>query len=430
MDKLFLIIIISSSLFTWATSQLSANIYIKDPTNSNHQIEHQNTKTTSLTCSELNAFLSHHLDISHYETLPESLHPKTRKSQLVFGSTNDLIKETDQKITKRLIVIYGTDGKNLLNEKFLRSAQHFSLPSPPDSISFDGLISTYVGRLVHTFKIPISSIYGVKDFFEAYHNSVGGGLIESVKDWAHQWEDSLDQWLDWVKESFKDEEAQIQMIPKEKYSRWLNEYGVLDESAKQFIKDLESLDQYFETTSPSSTNLSLLRLSGLEQIARQHGQNSLQFDLATKMLKKVLDILLLSSDNDQPIKTILIIIPPKPFHNRLGNRTSFSALTPFKTSEQSFIPKTLLNRRSEIFAGTPNKQFIPIISSTKKCYKDLNECERYTKNCNGNGNCVEGQKSSGGNCFICNCSKSKGKDGKLINWSGEMCQKKDISRFS
>lgn len=122
---------------------------------------------------------------------------------------------------------------DLLTEKFVRSAQHFSLPSPPESLSFDGLISTYVGRIVQSFKLPISSIYGVKDFLNAYHQALGGAPLESLHEWAQQWEDTVEDWLEWGKDSFhitgaKADDSQSQMLEQEKYSRWLSEYGVMD----------------------------------------------------------------------------------------------------------------------------------------------------------------------------------------------------------
>lgn len=120
---------------------------------------------------------------------------------------------------------------DLLTDKFLRSAQQLHLPSPPEALSFDGLISTYIGRMVHSFKIPITSIYGVQDFLEAYHHGVGGGMLNNLSEWAKQWEENLADWLDWSKESVRiaeEESNRPQMIPQEKYSRWLTEYGTMD----------------------------------------------------------------------------------------------------------------------------------------------------------------------------------------------------------
>ncbi|KAH9821559.1 hypothetical protein DFH28DRAFT_1078888 [Melampsora americana] len=204
------------------------------------------------------------------------------------------------------------------------------------------------------------------------------------------------------------------MVIEAKYSRWLTEYGAMDVSAKQFIQDLEMLDAYQESITSTSSlepQLTLFRLSGLEQIVRQHGQHSPQYRLASSTLKKFLDGILSTPTESQ---TILIAVPPKPAHTRLGKRTSLSLLAPFQTSESSFVSRSLLDRRSEIFAGTSPK----IVSSTRACYSNVTDCEENTKTCNGHGSCVMGQRSSGGNCFICECKKEK-KDGKVIGWSCE-----------
>lgn len=179
-----------------------------------------------------------------------------------------------------------------------------------------------------------------------------------------------------------------------------------------------------ESLAKSSPQVSLLRLSGLEQIVRQHGPQSAQYRTACSTLKKFLEAVLTSTIDST---TILIAVPPKPVHTRLGKRTSFSLLAPFQTTESSFVSRSLLDRRSEIF-GDASKS-MPIISSTRQCYTNASECESSTNTCNGHGTCVSGQKTSGGTCFVCKCGQAKDTKGKVVGWSGEMCQKQDVSRY-
>lgn len=108
--------------------------------------------------------------------------------------------------------------------------------------------------------------------------------------------------------------------------------SISQQSAKQFIQDLEMLDAYQESTTSSASlpaPLTLFRLSGLEQIVQQHGQHSPQYRSAISTLKKFLDGILSTSTKSQ---TILIAVPPKPAHTRLRKRTSLSLLAPFQTS--------------------------------------------------------------------------------------------------
>ena len=62
--------------------------------------------------------------------------------------------------------------------------QSFSIPNPPDTLSFDALMSIYVGRIVDTLRVPIGTIYGVKEVVQAYHDGMGLDLRTNLEEWA------------------------------------------------------------------------------------------------------------------------------------------------------------------------------------------------------------------------------------------------------
>ncbi|MBW0529919.1 hypothetical protein O181_069634 [Austropuccinia psidii MF-1] len=397
--------------------QSAAKVYINNP---------NLTKTSiSLTNPELNALLSYKLNISNFETLPKSLDQSTTKGQIIFGNPHLDLPDVEVEIKSKLILlIYGSDGQNLLPDDFSNLYQSFNLPNPPESICFDALMSTYIGRLVDNFKIPISQVFGVENFLKAYHDGLGGGILDNLEDWAQDWTESTSKWIEWGKvfaKNIENENSNDQIIEKEKYSQWLKNLDSSDPSVQQLIQDLKTLDDFTEKVSSSPPRISLLRLSSLQSIQRRYGENSIQYRSAVSALKSFISHSLSASSN---FEKVVIALPGQPTHTRLAKKTHLSVLTPFQTSETSFVRRDLINRRREIFGSGSGT---PIISSSQQCYESISECEKQTNSCNSHGECRQGQKTTGGKCFVCSCHKAKDSNGKLVKWSGETCQKRDIS---
>ncbi|CAH7670090.1 hypothetical protein PPACK8108_LOCUS4777 [Phakopsora pachyrhizi] len=414
-----------------------ANIYLIDH---HHHQNQQLPSPVSIGTDELNALLSHNLGISDYETLPESLYPSEKKAQIIFGNhASDLpqlqpVPESER--SNLMIIIYGINDSKIFSTRSIHQSLHLTLPNPPDSLSFDALISTYIARLINKRKVSIDSIYGIVDFIRAYSDGIGGEVLDNLKSWVDDWEGDLKEWFDWSERNLvkidttATDNVKGEMMLKEDYSKWLNHYGNLDSSALKFLEDLKNLDKFTEAfqSSKSKPKLNFLRLSGLQQIQRQHGDHSPQYRLAYETLQRFLEASLSILPTDPNLSKIFITVPTQPVHTRLGRRMSISLLSPFKTSELSFVRRDLIQRRRSVFGDIQKDGgSLPIVASSRECYKDQMSCEKATDGCNGHGDCLEGQKTSGGKCFVCSCKKSKDQQGRLVYWSGETCQKLDVS---
>jgi hypothetical protein len=90
-----------------ASGQLNAHLYLRT-------LAPTQTMPVPLSTPELNAILSHRLNISHFESLPASLHPTTPKSQLVLGHTTSDLPQSEPAIqqSKLLVALYGNDGQS------------------------------------------------------------------------------------------------------------------------------------------------------------------------------------------------------------------------------------------------------------------------------------------------------------------------------
>ncbi|PLW04644.1 hypothetical protein PCASD_26529 [Puccinia coronata f. sp. avenae] len=375
-----------------ASGQLNAHLYLRT-------LAPTQTMPVPLSTPELNAILSHRLNISHFESLPASLHPTTIKSQLVLGHTTSDLPQSEPAIqqSKLLVALYGNDGQTVLPEEFLTTMQSFSIPNPPDTLSFDALMAIYVGRMVDTMRVPLDTMYGVQAFVQAYHDGMGLDLRANLDDQS--------------------------VNPEIRFREAIKEYGALDAPAYQLLDDLNSLDRFVHSSQWGP--VSFLRLSGLQQVRQRHGESSLQYRVSLGALKASLEAVL-GDARVQGMETMVVAVPGQPTHARLGKRTSLSILSPFKTSEQSFVRRDLIDRRRSVFGSAAAS--MPIIPSSRTCFATKDACLSATDACNGHGSCTQGVKTSGGKCFACLCQKSNDvKTGKVTYWSGDSCQKQDIS---
>jgi len=404
-------------LATLTNAQFNANLYLT----TNSPTEEKNKH--SLSTPEFNAILSHKLNISNFENLPPSLYPSTQKAQLVLGNSHaNIPPSTPSQQPKLLIALYGNDGQSVLPDEFLARSESFSIPNPPDVLSFDALIAVYIGRIVDSLRLPIDSIFGVKDFLLAYHNGMGLHLPTNIRDWAADWSASLPDWIHWI-EAFPSHDHHS-INPETLFGHKINQYGSLDAPARQFLEDLKTLDDFVHKSSWGP--VSFLRLSGLQQVRQRHGESSVQYRSCTTAMKSALGDVLKEA-GEREMETMVVGVPGQQQQGRLGKRTALSILAPFKTSELSFVPRELIHRRRSVF-GSQAAGAIPIIPSSRKCFPSIAECQASTDACNRHGSCIEGLKTSGGKCVVCVCQKSTdSKSGQVSYWSGDSCQKLDIS---
>lgn len=192
--------------------------------------------------------------------------------------------------------------------------------------------------------------------------------------------------------------------------------------------ELGNVDKYVEALgSGERPPLSTLRFAGLLEIEARYSRGSRQYRGAASLLQSVLSAAVNATLLAEPEASIAFISVPV-VQQSYGRRTPASLLAPFKTSERSFASSAQLQRRSEVFGGRAPPSAVPIISSSRKSYDSADECDKATSSCNGHGKCVQGHKTTGGQAYVCSCSSTTDDDGKTRSWSGESCQKQDISR--
>lgn len=145
----------------------------------------------------------------------------------------------------------------MLPDQFLGRSQCFSIPNPPDALSFDALIAVYIGRIVDSLRLPIDSIFGVKDFLLAYHDGMGLQLPTNIQDWAADWSASLPDWIHWIDASPTLDNDSIN--PESMFGHKIKQYGSLDAvSPSQFVSSQKKnvyLFLFFLNTSRHTNSL-------------------------------------------------------------------------------------------------------------------------------------------------------------------------------
>jgi hypothetical protein len=114
--------------------------------------------------------------------------------------------------------------------------QSFSIPNPPDTLSFDALMAIYVGRIVDTMRVPLDTMYGVQAFVQAYHDGMGLDLRANLDEWAADWADSIPAWRHWLAHISSDPmqtststtPLSQSVNPEIRFREAIKEYGALD----------------------------------------------------------------------------------------------------------------------------------------------------------------------------------------------------------
>ncbi|KAI9571753.1 hypothetical protein HD554DRAFT_2203303 [Boletus coccyginus] len=79
----------------------------------------------------------------------------------------------------------------------------------------------------------------------------------------------------------------------------------------------------------------------------------------------------------------------------------------------------LVTRRSPLLADQP-------VKALSSCFSSLLACTGSTNDCSGHGQCTNTTRA-GQECFVCACTTTISAAGKVQNWAGEMCERKDVS---
>jgi hypothetical protein len=242
--------------------------------------------------------------------------------------------------------------------------------------------------------------------------------------------------------------------------RVIDQTDAVDQASRAFYESLRNFVTYMDTLDkPSSSSLDhidaspyqTLRLDGLNEIKSTYGQESDEYKRAKQSLGDLLNAAVdkFNSLHQSKAHSVAFIALPSTDgvtyedtsvlqkRNRLLSPFRGTVIvTPFLASrsldEESKSDSQMLQRRQmsgSVAKSKPTKKpTLPKDSDlANQCFKSESDLNKASQNCTGHGSAV--QTSRGGRkCYRCKCQRSKAKGGKLIDWTGQACQRQSIAK--
>lgn len=140
-----------------------------------------------------------------------------------------------------------------------------------------------------------------------------------------------------------------------------------------------------------------LSMKGLDELRSEYGRDSELYKLATESTRALLE----SAMAKDKLSLALLTVPLSA--DRRRQQPPQSPLPPDSTAAPQ-LP----------------------IGGISTCFTSADACGNATSSCSGHGTCIEAQKA-GRTCFVCSCSATRDDNGRLDEWAGEACERKDIS---
>ena len=140
-----------------------------------------------------------------------------------------------------------------------------------------------------------------------------------------------------------------------------------------------------------------LSMKGLDELRAEYGRTSELYTLATESTRALLE----SAMARDKLSLALLTFPL--YGNQKRQQPPQSPLPPDSTAAPQ-LP----------------------IGGVSTCFTSADACGNATSSCSGHGTCVEAQKA-GRTCFVCSCSATRDDNGRLEEWAGEACERKDVS---
>ncbi|KAG8214267.1 hypothetical protein J3R82DRAFT_11080 [Butyriboletus roseoflavus] len=182
-------------------------------------------------------------------------------------------------------------------------------------------------------------------------------------------------------------------IPIQGIPRMLDIFSAPTPANEAFLAEMSTLVDYLDST-PGSDRFAALELSGIPKLAASYGTSSEQYKLAIQTLQAAIEA-------------------------ALADKLVHFALVTHAPSIQRRNP-LLADQSAEV---TPSLQPVKALSS---CFSSLLACTDVTNDCSGHGQCTNTTRA-GQECFVCACTTTISEAGKVQNWAGEMCERRDVS---
>lgn len=182
-------------------------------------------------------------------------------------------------------------------------------------------------------------------------------------------------------------------IPTQGIPRVLDIFSAPTPANEAFLAEMLTLVNYLDST-PASDRFAALELTGISKLAASYGKSSEQYKLATETLQAAIEVV-------------------------LADKSVHFALVTYAPSSQRRSP-LLADQSAQV---TPS---LPSVKALSSCFSSLLSCTDETNNCSGHGQCANVTRA-GQECFVCACTTTVSEAGKVQNWAGEMCERRDVS---
>ncbi|KAF8550851.1 hypothetical protein OG21DRAFT_1499527 [Imleria badia] len=182
-------------------------------------------------------------------------------------------------------------------------------------------------------------------------------------------------------------------IPTQGIPRTLDIFSAPTPANEAFLAEISTLVNYLDSL-PASDRFAALELTGIPKLVALYGRSSEQYTLATDTLRAAIAAALV----DKSVRLALVTYPPS------------------------------TQRRSPLLAdqSAKNTPSLGPVKGLSSCFSSFVSCTDATNDCSGHGQCTNTTRA-GQECFVCACTTTVSEAGKLQNWAGEMCERRDVS---
>ncbi|KZT71697.1 hypothetical protein DAEQUDRAFT_665382 [Daedalea quercina L-15889] len=189
----------------------------------------------------------------------------------------------------------------------------------------------------------------------------------------------------------------------EKTPRIIDIFSVPSSASQSFLSQMTTLVDFVESDDVPTDKFAAVHLTGLSELAAEHGRDSEQYKLAAETIRGFLS----SVTEKRDLKLAVVTLPSSVLQVK---RQVSSAL---QQPPQTPFP-------------APKPGPAEPIDAVATCYTTTEACGNSTSSCSGHGECVQATKQ-GRTCYVCACSATKSSSGQTENWAGSACERKDIS---
>ncbi|EJD02613.1 uncharacterized protein FOMMEDRAFT_146521 [Fomitiporia mediterranea MF3/22] len=170
------------------------------------------------------------------------------------------------------------------------------------------------------------------------------------------------------------------------------------EATELFFSETSQLVAFVE--SEETDSFGAFSLKGISQLLDVYGRDSELYQLAAETTRAIIE----SALSKPSFALAILTYPTVPTQVHAARQQP----------PQSPLPPY----------ATPSPQ-LPI-GGVSTCHASADACGNATSSCSGHGACVEAHKA-GRTCFVCACAPTRDDAGRVQEWAGDACERKDVS---